>query len=281
LLQFILTKDFLKHLIIALVLAVVLFSSSFIFLNIYTQHGDSFPLPDFKKMTIEEAEQVAENHDLDVEVPDSVFQEDWPKGTVAKQNPPAGFHVKEGRTIFLTKNATTQEMVRMPNVVGVSHRHAKAILNNSGLKVGKLSHEPDIAVNNVLKQKVDNEEIESGDLVPKGTEVELVVGRGSDESAGLPDLVGYHWDEAEDRIIQNAMNVGAIRMDTTINNEEDSSEAFVWRQYPPYEEGKQVNLGTYIDLWISVDSTKLPGADTTHVDTSQIKLHLNEGDSLQ
>lgn len=276
LLQFILTKDFLKHLIIAVVVAIVIVSSSFIFLNVYTQHGDSFPLPDLKKMTLEEAEQVAENQDLEVEVVDSVYQDDWPKGTVVKQNPPPEFNVKEGRTIFLTMNATTKEMVQMPNVVGVSHRHAKAILNNSGLKVGKLIHVPDIAINNVLEQKVDNEEIEAGELVPKGTEVDLEVGKGSNQRTGMPDLVGSHWDEAEDRIIQKSMNVGAIRPDTTINSEEDSSEAFVWQQYPPYEEDKQIRLGTYIDLWITVDSSKLLGADTT-----LIKPKLNEGDSLQ
>lgn len=276
LLQFILTKDFLKHLIIAIVLAIVIFSSSFIFLNIYTQHGDSFPAPDFKKMTLQEAENIAETHDLEIEVADSVYQDEWPKGTVVKQNPPPNFNVKAGRTIFLTMNATTEEMVQMPNVVGVSHRHAKAILNNSGLKIGKLVHVPDIAVNNVLKQQVNNEEIKPGELIPKGTEVDLVVGKGSNQRAGIPDLVGYYWDEAEDRIIQNAMNVGAIRPDTTINSEEDSSEAFVWQQYPPYDQNKQIKLGTYIDLWITVDSSKLPEADTT-----QINPELNEVDSLQ
>ncbi|MEF8983717.1 MAG: PASTA domain-containing protein [Bacteroidales bacterium] len=276
LLQFILTKDFLKHLIIAVVVAVVIASSSFMFLNVYTQHGNSFPLPDFEKMTLQEAEQIAENYDLEVEVVDSVYQDEWPKGTVVKQNPPPEFNVKKGRTIFLTMNATTREMVQMPNVVGVSHRHAKAILNNSGLKVGKLVHVPDIAVNNVLKQQVEGEEIEPGELVPKGREIDLVVGKGSDQRAGVPNLVGYNWDEAEDRIIQNAMNVGAIRPDTTINSEEDSSEAFVWQQYPPYEEDRQTKLGTYIDLWITVDSSKLPGADTT-----LIKPEVNEIDSLR
>ena len=276
LLQFIKTKDFFKHLIIAIVLAVVIFTSSFMFLNIYTQHGDSFPLPNFKKMTFKEARQVAEEYDLVVEVSDSVYQDDWPKGTVVKQNPPAKFHVKQGRTIFLTMNATTKEMVKMPNVVGVSHRHAKAILNNSGLRVGKLIHVPDIAVNNVLKQRVDGEEVKPGKLIPKSTEVDLVVGKGSNQTAGIPKLVGLHWDKAEDKILQNAMNVGAIRPDTTINSEEDSSEAFVWQQYPPYEEDEQIKLGTYIDLWITVDSLKLPGIDTT-----QIKSELNEGDTLQ
>jgi beta-lactam-binding protein with PASTA domain len=276
LLEFIQTKEFLKHLIIAIVLAIVLFSTTFMFLNVYTQHGDSFPLPSFKRMSLQEARKLARNHDLEIEVTDSVYQDNWPKGTVVKQNPAPKFHVKEGRTIFVTMNASTKELVKMPNVVGVSHRHAKAILNNSGLKIGKLVHVPDIAVNNVLKQKLDNEEIKPGKLVPKGTEIDLVVGKGSNERDNLPNLVGFPLDKAEDRILENAMNVGAIRYDTTINNEEDSSNAVVWQQYPPYEKNKEVKLGTYIDLWITVDSTKLAESDSV-----QIKAKLNEEDSLQ
>src|SRR6056297_1079608 len=268
--RFIISQEFLKHLVIAILGAIVIFSIVFIFLNIYTHHGDSFAVPDFKKMKLEEAREKADDYDLKIIVTDSIYQAKWPKASVVKQNPKAGFHVKKGRKIFITMNATNPEKVKMPNVVGISHRHAKAILNNSGLKVGKLIHVPDIAVNNVLKQRIDNEEIKPGDLVPKGTEVDLVVGKGSNERAGIPDLVGYHWDEAEDKVIQNAMNVGAIRPDTTINSEEDSTEAFVWQQYPPYDKDKQIKLGTYIDLWITVDSSKLPGVDTTHADTSQI-----------
>ena len=276
LIQFLKTNDFLKHLIIAIVLAIVIFSSSFIFLNIYTQHGESFPLPDFKKLTLKEAKQLADRNSLEIEVTDSVYQDNWPKGTVVKQNPSAEFHVKEGRTIFVTMNASTKELVKMPNVVGVSHRHAKAILNNSGLKIGKLGHRPDIAVNNVLDQRVDSKEIKPGKLIPKGTEIDLVLGKGSDERAHIPDLVGYPHQKARDRILENAMNVGAVRYDTTINTQEDSAKAFVWQQYPPYEKNKTVKLGTYIDLWISTDSAKLPRHDTT-----QFKLEAYDGDSLQ
>jgi len=275
LLNFIKSKDFLKHLVIAVVLAIVLFSSTFMILNVYTQHGDSFPLPDFKKLTRKEAVELAREHDVEVEVTDSVYQDNWPKGTVVKQNPTAGFHVKQGRTIFLTMNAQNPEMVKMPNVVGLSHRAAKATINNSGLKIGKLIHVPDIAVNNVLKQKIGGEEIKPGETVPKGTQVDLVLGKGlSNRRADLPRLIGDTLARAKNIILQNAMNLGAVKYDTTVHNGGDSSRAFVWQQYPPYKENKEIRLGTYIDLWLTLDSAKLPEPDTTQ------RITLHEADSL-
>lgn len=275
LVEFIKSKDFLKQLIIAIVLAIVILSSTFMMLNIYTHHGDSFPLPDFKKLPLREARELAERHDLTLEVTDSVYQDDWPKATVVKHNPPSGFHVKRGRTVFLTMNARNPEMVKMPNVVGLSHRSAKATLNNSGLKIGKLIHVPDIAVNNVLEQEVDGEEIKPGQTVPKGTQVDLVLGKGlSNEKVQIPNLIGDTLSRAKDFILQNAMNLGHVKYDESIENEEDSSHAFVWQQYPPYKEDKQMRLGTYIDLWLTVDSSRLPETDTTQI------LEVHEQDSL-
>jgi len=94
----------------------------------------------------------------------------------------------------------------------------------------------------------------------------LVLGKGlSNRKANIPELVGDTLERAKNRIIQNAMNLGAVKYDTTVNNREDSSRAFVWQQYPPYKSNKKIRLGTYIDLWLTVDSSRLPEPDTTQI----------------
>jgi beta-lactam-binding protein with PASTA domain len=147
--------------------------------------------------------------------------------------------------------------------VGVSHRQAKAVLKNAGLEIGTLIHVPDIAVNNVLKQRFNGEEIEPGVLIPKGSKVDLVLGKGlSNEKTTLPDLHEYTLMEAKDRLLRAALNVGAIIYDTSVVEAVDTAQAKVWRQYPVYKENKQIRLGSTVDLWLSVDSLRFTEPDT-------------------
>jgi hypothetical protein len=38
--------------------------------------------------------------------------------------------------------------------------------------------------------------------------------------------------------------------------------AFVWRQYPEFDELERLQMGMEVDVWITVDSTLLPVSDT-------------------
>ncbi|MDY6799740.1 MAG: PASTA domain-containing protein [Bacteroidota bacterium] len=263
LLQFLKSKVFFKNLLYAILIGAGLILIIFLSLRIYTHHGQKISVPDFRGLTKEEVYKKAEYNQLHIEFVDSVYNNDMPKGTVIEQNPEPGFNVKKGRRIFITLNAFNPEKVKMPNVVGVSHRQAKAVLKNVGLEIGKLIHVPDIAVNNVLKQRFNGEEIEPGELIPKGSKVDLVLGKGlSNEKTTLPDLYEYTLMEAKDRLLRAALNVGAIIYDTSVVEAVDTAQAKVWRQYPVYKENKQIRLGSTVDLWLSVDSLRFAEPDT-------------------
>ncbi|MFO7827896.1 MAG: PASTA domain-containing protein [Bacteroidales bacterium] len=261
--QFIKSRLFFKHLSYAIIAAIVLLFLTFLSLRIYTHHGQKIPVPDFRGSTLEEVHKIAENYKLNIEIADSVFNNDMPKGTVIEQSPEPGFDVKKRRRIFITLNAFNPEKINMPNVVGVSHRQAKAVLKNSGLEIGKLIHVPDIAINNVLKQRFDGEEIAPGTPIPKGSKIDLVLGKGlSDEKTILPDLYEYTLFEAKDRLLRAALNVGAIIYDESIETAVDTAQAKIWRQYPVYKDNKKIRLGSTVDLWLSVDSVKFAKTDT-------------------
>ena len=263
LLHFLKSKTFFKNLLYAILIGVGLIAITFLFLRIYTHHGQKIPVPDFRGLTKEEVYKKAENSKLNVEFIDSVYNNDMPKGTVIEQNPEPDFNVKKHRRIFITLNAFNPEKVKMPNVVGVSHRQAKVALKNAGLEIGKLIHVPDIAVNNVLKQRFKGEEIKPGTSIPKGSKINLVLGKGlSNEKTTLPDLNEYSLIEARDRLLRAALNVGAIIYDTSVVEAVDTAQAKVWRQYPVYENNKQIRLGSTVDLWLSVDSLKFAEPDT-------------------
>jgi beta-lactam-binding protein with PASTA domain len=265
-LKFLISKLFFRHLSIAILISLFFVIFTFLFLRIYTRHGQALSVPDLRGLYIKEAEAVLASKKLTCQIIDSVYNNIVPRGCIVEQNPSADFKVKENRTIFLTINAFNPEMVLMPNVVGVSLRQAQATIETAGLVTGRLSYVPDIAINNVLEQKYQNMNVDPGDSIPKGSKIDLVLGRGlSDEKTIAPNLIGMYYDYAIEKITSRYLNIGAVIYDGSILNEIDSSFAFIWKQRPIYDEKTLLNLGSTVDIWLTVDSTKLPQTDTLNI----------------
>jgi beta-lactam-binding protein with PASTA domain len=263
-LRFLFSRVFLKHFSIAIGIIFVFSCAIFLFLRIFTRHGQALSVPDLKGLSIEQADSVLTERNLRMQIVDSVYNINAERGSIIEQNPRPEFKVKENRTIFLTINAFNPEIIPMPNVVGVSLRQAGAIIQTAGLKIGRLTYVPDIAVNNVLQQKYRGNVIEEGDSIVKGSEVDLVLGRGlSNERTAAPDLVGMLFEDAKLRITNRYLNLGAVIYDQSFETADDSAAAFVWKQRPVYDEEDEIliNLGSSVDVWITVDSTKLPQPD--------------------
>jgi beta-lactam-binding protein with PASTA domain len=172
--------------------------------------------------------------------------------------------VKAKRIIFITLNAVSPEKVEMPNVMGLSLRQAEAIIETRGLKLGITSYVPDIAVNYVLRQLYRKREISPNTRINKGSRIDLVVGMGlSNEKAALPNLVGLSIDKARENLTQSILNFGAIVYDNSVETFEDSANAVIWRQKPEFNPGNTINLGSSIDVYLTVDQAKVNKSDST------------------
>jgi len=265
-LRFIISKYFLKHLGLAIVITVAIILITMLYLHLYTHHGQARPVPDFFSLTPEEVAEKAKENKLDYQIVDSVYTNIVDRGTVVEQNPKPGFMVKKDRTIFLTINARNSEMVQVPNLVGLTLRQANAILETSGLKMGKRIYVPDLAINNVLKQLYLGEEIQEGDSLEKSSSIDLVLGKGlSDRKTIVPDLISMTFKQAESRILDASLNLGAFTYDETVLTGEDSTRAMVWKQNPEFDEKSLIQLGSPVYLWLTLDFAKLPVPDTTSV----------------
>ncbi|UCG26783.1 MAG: PASTA domain-containing protein [Bacteroidales bacterium] len=266
LLRFIISKYFLKHLALAILITIGIILITLLYLRIYTHHGQARPVPDFFSMTPEEVEKTARDNKMNFKIIDSVYTNIVDRGQVVEQNPKPGFKVKKNRTIFLTINAVNPEMVRMPNLVGLTLRQANAILETYGLKLGKRIYVPDLAINNVLKQQYNGIDIEENDSIEKGSSIDLVLGKGlSDRKTVIPDLISMTISRAESRIMDASLNIGAVTYDGTVQTPEDSASAFVWKQNPEHDEKNLIQLGSPVYIWLTLDSAKLPLPDTTTV----------------
>jgi hypothetical protein len=262
-LRFVFSRIFLKHLMIALGIGLFLVLAAFIFLRIYTHHGQAIQVPDLTGLTEEEVGIIMTAKRLRYEVSDSIFYKDIPKGTVAKQNPRPGSKVKENRRIYLTLNAISPEKVPMPNVRGLSLREARLKLNMYGLNLGKISYKPDFAVNAVLEQKVNDTIATPGVPVIKGSDVNLILGMGlSNVSTRVPDLTGFSLYLAKEMLADRYLNMGGVIYDGTVLTQTDTGLAFVYKQYPLAKEENKLFLGSNVDLWLTVDSSLLPKPDS-------------------
>jgi len=262
--RFLTTKKFLRHLGLAVALGIIILLGILVWLKIYTHHGQAITVPNLAGLTVEEVDDVTSSRRLRYEVVDSVFSTEMPRGTVLKQNPKANSLVKKNRKIFLTLNAINLEMVSMPRLVGLSIRQARLALHNAGLILGDIEYRPDYAINNVLQQMHLDSVINEGTEITKGAVIDLVLGMGlSKETTRVPDLVGVTIEEATMVIADYYLNIGAITYDESMENEEDSALAFIWRQYPEFDEFKRLNMGMEVDIWLTIDSTLLPQPDST------------------
>ncbi len=265
-LKFLISKKFFRHLGLAFAIALIILLAILVWLKIYTHHGQAIMVPDMTGLTVEEVSDVIKARDLRFEIVDSVYSQEMPRGTVIKQNPTARSKVKKDRKVFLTMNAVNPEMVYMPRLVGLSIRQARLALQNAGLALGDINYKPDFAVNNVLQQMHADSVINEGTSIRKGDVIDLVLGMESSKKTRVPDLLGLDPALAGEIITDYFLNLGAVTYDESMVNEEDSANAFVWRQYPEYDEFRRLNMGMELDIWLTIDSTLLPVADTLNIE---------------
>jgi len=262
-LRFLGSKKFFRHLGIAIALGIILMLAVLLWLRIYTHHGQAITVPNLTGLTTDEVGDVTSSRQLRFEVVDSVFSNELPRGTVLKHNPKANSRVKKNRMIFLTMNAINPEMISMPTLVGLSNRQARLALQNAGLVLGDISYQPNYARNNVLQQMHNGSVINEGMEITKGTVIDLVLGMGpSSETTRIPDLIGAGLEAATNMIADYYLNIGAITYDERMESADDSSAAFIWRQYPEFEEFGRLNMGMDVDIWLTIDSTLLPQPDS-------------------
>lgn len=239
--------------LIAVFLVLAIWVAQF-WLKSYTQHGKSIEVPDLSGLTIGKLDLVLSNTDLTYEITDSIYSEDFPRGVVISQNPMPGSGVKRGRTIFLTLNSSLPEMVLMPGVVGKSRRIAIPVLEISGLQLEALQYKPDESCTDcVIDQLYKGKSIKEGEKIRKGEKITLVLGQQSRDKTTVPRLLGLTYAEAAELLNSQSLNMGVILSCSGCNTPDDSTGAFVINQAPGSK--TEVNLGSFIDVFLSTDST--------------------------
>ncbi|WP_291122069.1 PASTA domain-containing protein [Empedobacter sp. UBA7620] len=254
--QFIISMKGVKSIIQVLLNVAIVIALSFglyhfifnIWLDSYTNHNEFVEVPDLSKMNITDATAKLEELGLTYEVDSSRFDPNTKPFAIMDFYPAAESRVKEGRRIFIKSNPKTYRPVELPDLVGKSKRLAFTQLEISGLKIGKIIYEPDLAKDAVLKILYNGKIVKAGEQLPRFATVDLVLGRGMLSGVRMPNLVNLTLTEAKKSIKDNFFEIGQIKF---IGASHDTINARVVYQFPfatdTYDQGQP------IDIWLSTE----------------------------
>ncbi len=193
-------------------------------LPFFIHSGGSVSVPNIVGMKIENATNMLNNANLDIEKISEQYSEIIPKGVVMNQVPKAGLFVKEGRNVYLTVSKG-KETVKMPFLIGQSVWTARRTLQTAGLVVGDISYS---ASDMYGKDTVIVQSINANQDVVYGQNITLVVSRGSDQQVYMPNLVGLSYHEAQ--ALANESGLFIAEVDTV--EHETFISGTVTNQYP-------------------------------------------------
>lgn len=241
------------NLFLIVVIMLALAISAHLLMQLATRHGARCTVPDFSGIALDDAEQLAKKHDLELHINDSLFVPAYEGGIILDQLPKGGVEVKPGRTVYITINSFRQKMVPVPYVASRSLRQAKNMLEIAGLEIKELIYRPDMATNYVLEEFYERQQIlaDSHIEAEMGSGITLYVGvEPSENNTFVPQVVGLSLHDAKGRLWESGLNVGKVIYEEGINLL-NQKQARVYAQSNPAEQG--LALGTPIDLMLTLD----------------------------
>lgn len=257
--RFLFSKTFVIQIIIALVLSAGIIYAAVKYLDTYTMHGVRTVVPDLNGYHYTEIEGIMREAELNPIISDSVFTPEEKPGMIISQNPAAFMEVKPGRKVYITVNTTVPPKVVMPELKDLTFRQARARVSTYGLKVDSVQYRPAECSGCVVDVLKEGKRLKQGVEIERGQGVVLVVGSGESHiKMNIPAMYEMKYDEIDEFLLGNGLNPGFKRFDETVKTAEDSGKAFVFKQIPQYDSAATINLGRSIDVYLTVDSTKLP-----------------------
>jgi beta-lactam-binding protein with PASTA domain len=185
--NYITSRPFLINLGCIVALIFILVFGTLKWLSSYTNHGDFVEVPDFKGQTILGLDEFVKDKDVSFQIIDSIYDPKEKPGTVIRQDPELKSKVKHNRTVYLYVTGMVPPQIVMPRLIDRSERQARLIISSYGLKVGRIKEMRADCNGCVLEQSVRGHIIEAGKSVPKGSAVDLLIGKKDAYSGAVTD----------------------------------------------------------------------------------------------
>lgn len=231
--------------LLAAVVFVGLVWLTFRWLELHTNHGKEIPVPNVINKSVHDAIKVLDDTGLEYEVDSFKFDPKFRPFQVLDIYPSPGSRVKDGRTIILKVNPRTYAQVSVPDVLDRYKGLAFRQLEQVGLKVSDTIYEPSIQRDAVLRMTYNGTTLKPGALLPRFSNIGLVIGAGPKRNITVPNLVGLTVQEAKAVIAQNLFEVGLIESE---DGKQDESDIVYYQDPAAFDVRDQ---GMQIDIWAS------------------------------
>lgn len=263
-------KNWFLYLFSKAFLKTALFSVSFLALALFvslrwlksvTHHGHTVVVPDLQFMDLEDALDSLEAKGLTFEVIDSThYLPKAPIGSVIEQFPLANAQVKLGRKVMLSTNPARVPKYPLPSFKDQLLSYVKGKFNSKGFSIDTIVVRPDLSHDLVLEVIDKSGKVaKEGDYYETGSAFKFIISGGQSGSTSMvPNLLGARYQEAIDLLQTYGLNEGAVLIDAEVV---DTAQAYVWKQFPTFNLDQALPAGSFIDLWLTADSTKVPQPD--------------------
>ena len=114
-------------------------------------------------------------------------------------------------------------------------------------------YEDDEHANVVLGVLFQDSIVEIDQKLEKSTKLDLVLGNGQGRQIEMPNFIGDSQKNMNRRLQNSSLNMGEFYYDISVV---DTPNAFVFKQ-EPIPQTKGVDLGAFVNLWYTEDSSHL------------------------
>ena len=254
--KFIFSKFFWINVVLAVIALYVVFYLTMSNLDNYTNHGIKIEVPNLKGLQLDQVQDSLMSLDLNFEIRDSVFSDDFPIGMVIQQDPLPNTDefpnfIKPNRTIYITivKRQETFKIVPdfLTNVT--SKNIGKSKLEMLGFNV-------DLEIKNhkdkdkILGLEFEDKVLKAGQKLPKGSIVKIIFGSGDKgQPIELPDFKGMNVYLALNKANEIGIDLDIHYYDS-IKDNRDSNLAVIYQQYPDPEINNKhlISIGSMVTI---------------------------------
>lgn len=164
-----------------------------------------YKVPDLKSFTLEEAEELLTDNNLNIRNMGDEFSE-LPVGEIFMQEPEPNSIVKKNRNIkvWVSKG---EALVEVPQLVGMNFLDAKAIAEQKGLIVDRVaSTKAALPYNEVIATDPATDT-----LLKKGQKISFLINSSEQMmETKMPDIIGVDVNDAETLLSESSLLVGKI-----------------------------------------------------------------------